>query len=282
MGDEEDRKLFVGGLPQEASQDDLQEYFGKFGELDSVKLKMDPMTGRSRGFAFILYKTEEGLDKSTEVSEHKIKGKSITVKKADVKPGKVYVGKLPETGCEEEDIKEHFAQFGAVSEVIRPIDKSKNNEPKNFCFVTFEKERVAKKLIDEGHCTIKGHKMMIKQVTPNPRDPTQRGGMGGGRGGYGGSPWMQGGGGYGGGWGGDQGYGGGYGGYGGGGYGGGYDGGYGGGGYGGGGYGDGGYGGGYNGGYGGGGMGGGKMRGGMRGGGPPMRGGPRGGRGRPY
>ena len=62
----------------------LQEYFGKFGELDSVKLKMDPMTGniylwhtnlinnlfqgRSRGFAFILYKTEEGLDKSTEVS----------------------------------------------------------------------------------------------------------------------------------------------------------------------------------------------------------------------
>ena len=119
-----------------------QEYFGKFGELDSVKLKMDPMTGnfpqsyksdwkkehlillvrcvilsflgRSRGFAFILYKTEEGLDKSTEVSEfssnfifpqkhfgtntksyplqvseHKIKGKSITVKKADVKPGKV-------------------------------------------------------------------------------------------------------------------------------------------------------------------------------------------------
>ena len=32
-------------------------------------------------------------------------------------------------------------QFGTVSEVIRPIDKSKNNEPKNFCFVTFEKER---------------------------------------------------------------------------------------------------------------------------------------------
>jgi len=281
MGDEEDRKLFVGGLPQEASQDDLQEYFGKFGELDSVKLKMDPMTGRSRGFAFLLYKTEDGIDKSTAVNEHKIKGKSITVKKADVKPGKVYVGKLPDTGCEEEDIKEHFAQYGAVSEVIRPIDKSKNNEPKNFCFVTFEKERVAKKLIDEGHCTIKGHKMMIKQVTPNPRDPTQRGGMGGGRGGYGGSPWMQGGGGYGGGWGGDQGYGGGYGGYGGGGYGGGYDGGYGGGGYGGG-YGDGGYGGGYDRGYGGGGMGGGKMRGG-RGGGPPMRGGPRGGRGgRPY
>ena len=29
----------------------------------------------------------------------------------------IYVGKLPETGCEEEDIKNHFAQFGAIAEV---------------------------------------------------------------------------------------------------------------------------------------------------------------------
>ena len=46
MGDEEDRKLFVGGLPQECSQDDLKEYFSTFGELDKIQLKMDPMTGR--------------------------------------------------------------------------------------------------------------------------------------------------------------------------------------------------------------------------------------------
>lgn len=215
--------MFVGGLPQEVSQDDLQEYFGQFGEIDSVKLKMDPMTGRSRGFAFLLYTDPESIDKAADGAEHKLKGKSITVKKADIKTGKVYVGKLPEEGIDEEVIKEHFSQYGAIAEVIRPIDKSKNNEPKNFCFVTFERERVAKKLIEEGTCTIMGTKMQIKQVTPNPRDPSSRG-----RGGYGGSPWMnQGGwggqGGYGGGqWGQDGGYGagqwgqdGGYGGYGG-------------------------------------------------------------------
>ena len=86
------------------------------------------------------------------------------MKKADIKPGKVYVGKLPDSGLGEEDIKEHFSQYGAIAEVIRPIDKSKNNEPKNFCFVTFERERVAKKLIEEGSCIIGGHKMQIKQV----------------------------------------------------------------------------------------------------------------------
>jgi len=200
---DEDRKLFVGGLPQEVSQDDLKEYFEQFGEIDSVKLKMDPMTGRSRGFAFLLYVDPASIEKAADGSEHKLKGKAITVKKADIKTGKVYVGKLPEEGIDEEVIKEHFSQYGAIAEVIRPIDKSKNNEPKNFCFVTFERERVAKKLIEEGTCTIMGTKMQIKQVTPNPRDPSSRG-----RGGYGGSPWMNQGWGGQGGWGSDGGYGG--------------------------------------------------------------------------
>ena len=39
------------------------------------------------------------------------------MKKADIKQGKVYVGKLPETGCDEEDIKNHFSQYGAIAEV---------------------------------------------------------------------------------------------------------------------------------------------------------------------
>jgi len=280
--DEEERKLFAGGLPQECTQDDLKEYFGKYGELERVQLKMDPTTGRSRGFAFILFNDSASME-AAAAEEHSIKGKKATVKKADVKPGKIYLGKIPDEGVTEDDIREHFSEHGVVTEVIRPIDKMKDNAPKNFCFITFEKERVSKKMIMQGNVTINGHKLMIKEVTPNPRDPNARGGMRGGmRGGYGGGAWGdQGGygGGYGGGaWGGDQG---------------GYGGGYGAGGYGdqSGGYG-GGYGaaaGGYGGGYGGGmsaggygGMGGGKMRGGR--GGAGGRGGGRGGRGRgsPY
>ncbi|CAB4065689.1 HNRNPABD [Lepeophtheirus salmonis] len=47
---EDDRKLFVGGLPQEASENDLKEYFEAYGSVTSTVLKMDQMTGRSRGF----------------------------------------------------------------------------------------------------------------------------------------------------------------------------------------------------------------------------------------
>jgi squid-like protein len=45
---EDDRKLFVGALPQEAKDTDIKEYFGQFGEIDNINLKMDPVTGRSR------------------------------------------------------------------------------------------------------------------------------------------------------------------------------------------------------------------------------------------
>lgn len=237
--EEEDRKLFVGGLAQEASQDDLKEYFGKFGELERVQLKMDSQTGRSRGFAFIVYKEESSVDPAC-ASEHSIKGKKCTVKKADVKPGKIYVGKMPADGVTEDDVRTALAEFGTITEVVRPIDKTKNNEPKNFCFVTFEKDRIAKKLIQTGNVSVNGHKLLVKDVTPNPRDPAARGGgRGGGRGGFqqqqqqyggygGGNAWDQSAmGGYGGGaWDQSGGYGGGYGqqmgGYGGGGYGGGF------------------------------------------------------------
>ena len=53
----EDRKLFIGGLSWETREAQLKEYFEKFGEVESVNLKMNPMTGKSRCFAFVVFKT---------------------------------------------------------------------------------------------------------------------------------------------------------------------------------------------------------------------------------
>ena len=58
----------------------------------------------------------------------------------EAKQGKIYLGNLPPEGISNEDIETHFAPFGSVAEVVRPVNKSKNNEPKNFAFVTFNRE----------------------------------------------------------------------------------------------------------------------------------------------
>jgi len=185
LPDEDDRKLFVGGLPQDAKQEDISAHFQTFGEIDNINIKTDPATGRSRGFAFVVFKTIQSLQDAVNEQEHSVKGKKVAVKKAKAKEGKIYVGKLkPELS--DEEIKNHFAQFGSISQVEQPFDKTKN-ERKNFCFITFEKEESAKQLLKAGTTTINGVELEVKKVTPKP-DPRVMGmafmGRGGGRGGF--------------------------------------------------------------------------------------------------
>ena len=72
---EDDRKLFVGALPQEAKDSDIKEYFETYGEIENVNLKMDAMTGRSRGFAFVIFKAVEGIDSALQQDAHVVKVK---------------------------------------------------------------------------------------------------------------------------------------------------------------------------------------------------------------
>ena len=58
----EDRKLFVGGLSWETKEPQLKEYFEKFGEIESINLKLDPVTGRSRCFAFLVFKEPASVE----------------------------------------------------------------------------------------------------------------------------------------------------------------------------------------------------------------------------
>ena len=63
MAGGEDKKLFLGGLSWETKEPQLQQYFQRFGEVDSINLKLDPVTGRSRCFAFIVFKQSSAVDK---------------------------------------------------------------------------------------------------------------------------------------------------------------------------------------------------------------------------
>jgi len=213
---EDERKLFVGGLPQDAKDTDIKEHFGQFGEIDGVNLKTDPATGRSRGFAFVVFKDQEGLEKAVATEEHNIKNKKVAVKKAQAKQGKVYVGKLPKDDKLSDDaIKEFFATYGTIAAVEQPFDKVKS-ERKNFCFITFEKEESAKALLKVGTVTLndsEGNPLELEVKKVTVKAPVGPGAMGfAGRGGRGGGAgWGGMGGGYGD-WSG-YGYGGPYGGY---------------------------------------------------------------------
>lgn len=56
---ENKKKLYVGNLSWGISDDSLRAAFAEFGEVTSAQVAMDRMTGRSRGFAFVEFATEE-------------------------------------------------------------------------------------------------------------------------------------------------------------------------------------------------------------------------------
>lgn len=81
--DEQERtsKIFVGGVSQDANEQDFKEYFTQFGRVVDATLMIDKDTGRPRGFGFVTFDSEAAVD-ATLQGDLQILGKPIEVKKA--------------------------------------------------------------------------------------------------------------------------------------------------------------------------------------------------------
>jgi len=52
-------KIFVGGVSQDATEQDFKQFFMQFGRVIDATLMMDKDTGRPRGFGFVTFATLE-------------------------------------------------------------------------------------------------------------------------------------------------------------------------------------------------------------------------------
>ena len=77
------RKLYVGNLPYDASDQDLQSLFATAGTVDSVNLMRDMATGRARGFAFVEMGSDEDAQTAiNELNNYAMGGRTLTVNEA--------------------------------------------------------------------------------------------------------------------------------------------------------------------------------------------------------
>jgi cold-inducible RNA-binding protein len=77
------RKLYVGNLPYETSEQDLETLFAAAGAVESVNVIRDPATGRARGFAFVEMATDEAAQTAIRtLADHQLGGRALTVNEA--------------------------------------------------------------------------------------------------------------------------------------------------------------------------------------------------------
>src|SRR5215475_15657461 len=77
------RKLYVGNLPYEVGETELQELFSQAGSVESVTVMRDQMTGRARGFAFVEMATDEDAQKAiNDLNAKEFGGRNLTVNEA--------------------------------------------------------------------------------------------------------------------------------------------------------------------------------------------------------
>jgi len=155
--EETPQEYIIQGIPYTMTEDDLKNHFEEFGELESVKVMRD-RGGKSRGFAFLLFKTLEG-DKAAKEGIHIFNHRRywlLPSRKKDVsrervvnpnkleKLTKLFVGRIPHT-MDEVTIRNYFSKFGVLKDVYIPQPR------KGYGFVQYRSKEIADKVLEETH-----------------------------------------------------------------------------------------------------------------------------------
>uniref|UniRef100_A0A8D1KT54 Heterogeneous nuclear ribonucleoprotein A3 n=1 Tax=Sus scrofa TaxID=9823 RepID=A0A8D1KT54_PIG len=169
---EQSRKLFIGGLSFETTDDSLREHFEKWGTLTDCVVMRDPQTKCSRGFGFVTYSCVEKGDAAMCARPHKVDGHVVEPKRAvsrenSLKPGahltvkKIFVGCIKDT--EEYNLRDYFEKYGKI-ETIEVMEDRQSGKKRGFAFVTFDDHDTVDKIVVQKYCTINGHNCEVKRA----------------------------------------------------------------------------------------------------------------------
>ncbi|XP_012828555.1 PREDICTED: heterogeneous nuclear ribonucleoprotein 1-like [Erythranthe guttata] len=166
--DSDQGKLFIGGISWETNEERLKEHFHGYGDVLQAVVMRDKITGKPRGFGFVVFADPSILDRVLEDS-HVIDGRTVTLS--------------------EDGFRQYFESYGTVTDVVIMYDQQ-TNRPRGFGFISVDSEEAVDMVLHKTFHELSGKQVEVKRALP--KDSNTGGGSGRSMGGGGSSGGYQG------------------------------------------------------------------------------------------
>jgi len=188
---QQENTVFIGGLPWECDEDRLRQDFGECGIIDDVKVMRHLDTGKCRGFAFVTFCDDQGVNSALKYDGDEYAGRTLTVKRAKGQgrgeskgkgeKGKGKQGKGPgpkPEGCTsvvvkglsyeatEDDLKQTFASCGRGPTQVKILRTKDTRESKGIAFVDFEDGMAVDEAMKLTETELRGRAFFMDYATP--------------------------------------------------------------------------------------------------------------------
>ncbi|KAL1817282.1 hypothetical protein DCAR_0521705 [Daucus carota subsp. sativus] len=179
------RKIFVHGLGWDTNAETLISEFSKYGEVEDCKAVTDKVSGKSKGYGFILFKHRGGAQKALKEPQKKIGNRVTSCQLASAGPvpapapapvaapvseytqRKIFVSNVS-ADIEPGKLVEFFSKFGEIEDGPLGLDKQ-TGKPKGFALFVYKSIESAKKALEEPHKTFEGHTLHCQRAIDGPK-----------------------------------------------------------------------------------------------------------------
>ncbi|KAF8398154.1 hypothetical protein HHK36_017080 [Tetracentron sinense] len=167
------RKIFVHGLGWDATTETLVSVFKQYGEIEECNVVTDKVTGKSKGYGFVLFKTRAGARKALKEPQKKIGNRMTACQLSSFGPvpnhpipdptgRKIYVANVG-SHVNPEKLRAFFAKFGEIEEGPLGYDRI-TGKLKGFAIFVYKTTDGCKKALEEPIKLFEGCSLQCKRA----------------------------------------------------------------------------------------------------------------------